>query len=338
MTVQLTPIDVEDAIELYINDIDGELSPNTVQAKEYRLGFFQRWCDENEITDMNDLNGRALLRYKQWRSQDINNVTLHTQLSELRVFLEFCVTIDGVDSELPSKVQLPDVQPQENVRDTFMDTETALQIIEFLGTYHYASLDHITFLLLWETGARISAIHSLDVNDVETQNNRIQIKHRPSEGTRLKKGDKGERIVTVPQTTIDVLKDYIEVNRHNVTDKYDRKPLCTTQNGRIDKRHLAKHIYQWTCPCQYNESCPSDREPIDCEHTDSYDKSVECPHNVRPHDIRRGSITHWLKEDTPTRAVSDRMNVSVDTLDKHYDKRSEATRAEQRRRFFTDDE
>ena len=38
-TNTLEPIDPREAYELYIADCDGELSPNTVEVKEYRFGF-----------------------------------------------------------------------------------------------------------------------------------------------------------------------------------------------------------------------------------------------------------------------------------------------------------
>lgn len=47
-----------------------------------------------------------------------------------------------------------------------------------------------------------------------------------------------------------------------------------------------------------------------------------------------GSITHFLTEDIPDKVVTDRMNVSQDILDKHYDKRDESVKVEQRRGFL----
>jgi hypothetical protein len=55
---------------------------------------------------------------------------------------------------------------------------------------------------------------------------------------------------------------------------------------------------------------------------------------VSPHAIRRGSITHFLTEDVPTEVVSDRMNVSRDVLEQHYDRRSEEVKLEQRRGYL----
>ena len=52
--------------------------------------------------------------------------------------------------------------------------------------------------------------------------------------------------------------------------------------------------------------------------------------------IRRGSITHHLTEDVPEKVVSDRMNVGQDVLDKHYDRRSEEVKVEQRRGYLED--
>ncbi|WP_144925982.1 tyrosine-type recombinase/integrase [Halorubrum salsamenti] len=341
-TNTLEPIGPRDAYELYLADCEGELSPNTVEAKKYRLGFFVRWSEgkdndgEARIINLNRLSGRDLLRYKNWRQDRINTVTLKTQLSELREFLRFCVSIDAVEETLPEKVTVPSLEPGENVRETFMDPDEATTILQYLEQYHYASLDHVLMLLLWQTGARVAGIHSLDIGDIDTDEETLALRHRPDQGTRLKNGEEGERIVAVPAETIAVVEDFIDAKRPSVTDEYGREPLLATTNGRIHKRHLSKHVYKWSCPCQYNQPCPADKDPMECEYTGGYDSSVECPHNTRPHDIRRGAITHWLKRDVPDRAISDRMNVSVATLDRHYDARSEEERAEQRRQYLSD--
>jgi hypothetical protein len=77
-----------------------------------------------------------------------------------------------------------------------------------------------------------------------------------------------------------------------------------------------------TAPCFRGEQCP------DC----ADDPDLPCPEAVNTHAIRRGSITHFLTEDIPIQIVGDRMDVSREVLEEHYDNRSEEIKLEQRRR------
>lgn len=83
-------------------------------------------------------------------------------------------------------------------------------------------------------------------------------------------------------------------------------------------------VYRVTAPCFRGEPCSN------C--TGTADR--KCPDAVSPHAIRRGSITHYLSEDVPAEIIGDRMDVSRDVLDKHYDKRSEEVKLEQRRAYL----
>lgn len=113
-------------------------------------------------------------------------------------------------------------------------------------------------------------------------------------------------------------------------DSYDRKPLVTSRSGRAGKSSLRDSIYRITRPCQYTGECPHDREIESCEAMEP-NKASTCPSSVSPHAIRRGSITYHLSRDVPEKIVTDRMNVSLDVLEKHYDRRGEQEKAEQRR-------
>lgn len=87
---------------------------------------------------------------------------------------------------------------------------------------------------------------------------------------------------------------------------------------------MRRMVNRASAPCFQNESCP------DCKQR----SNKKCPETVSPHSIRRGSITHDLTEDVPVEVVGDRMDVSRKVLDKHYDKRSEVVRLEQRRGYL----
>ena len=341
-THELEPVDPHSAVEMYLKDMNGRLSPNTVRARDYRLSDFVEWCDGKDngndprLTDLSELSGRDIYRYKNWRKDEINKVTLRTHLSDLRGFLRFCVTIDAVPESLPEKVDVPVLSDGENERETILDAHVAEGIIDFLDQYYYASLNHVLVLLLWQTGARISGMHSLDVGDVDLEEETISIQHRPDQGTRLKNGPDGERIVALPEGTVSVLDDYINVKREPVTDEYGREPLFASPQGRMHINYLPKRVYAVTRPCQFGKQCPADKDPADCEYVGPIDDAVACPHNTRPHDVRRGAITHWLRQDVPEKAISDRMNVSTKTLDNHYDTRTKSEKAEQRRQYLDD--
>jgi hypothetical protein len=55
---------------------------------------------------------------------------------------------------------------------------------------------------------------------------------------------------------------------------------------------------------------------------------------VKPHSIRRSAITYWLNEGHAKQLVSDRMDVSPDVIDQHYDARSAEEKREMRRDMF----
>jgi len=216
------------------------------------------------------------------------------------------------------------VPEEDQQRDEMLSAERAEEILTHLSDFYYASRKHVLVALLWETGIRIGAARALDVQDVSLENQHLQLVHRPDTGTALKNKTSGERLVAFSDDLAQVLKDYLENTRRNVIDDHGREPLLSSQQGRLARSSMRRYVYIITAPCFLGKDCP------DCvESTD-----VKCPEAVSPHAIRRGSITHFLTNDVPVQVVSDRMDVSRDVLDKHYDRRSEEVKLEQRRGYL----
>jgi len=325
---ELDPIDPGTARELYLDHKKTHCTEATVTGHYYRTQHIVNWCEENGINNLNDLTGRDLHEFRLWHMErnDIKQITLRQHMCTLRVFLKWAASIEAVPAELYDKVMIPDVGRSERQRDEMLDSENAEEILEYLSRYHYAARKHIIIALLWETGIRIGAAVSIDLEDVNLDDGYIELVHRPDEGTTLKNGKSGERPVAITDGLSELLEEYIENNRLDSVDEYDRDPLITSKFGRLTRGSYRRAVYQTTAPCFRGEPCPG------C--IDSSDKA--CPEAVNPHAIRRGSITHYLTKDVPVEVVSDRMNVSRDVLDQHYDRRSEEVKLEQRRGYVTE--
>lgn len=330
---ELEPISAEEAVELYLQSAEGEKAASTVQSHGYRLQHFVRWCEKEGRENLNELSGRDLQAYRVWRRQDgdLTTVSLRGQLATIRAFLKFCERIDAVPQGLHEKVELPNAGDGDH-RDTILEAERAEKILEHLRQFQYASREHALFLLLWRTGVRVGAARGLDVSDLHRERERIELAHRPETETPLKNAQHGERYVALSTKTVEVLGDYIDHTRDEVTDDYGRDPLFTTTQGRPTLSTLRRAVYRVTQPC-FLGGCPHDRTPDECK-AEGYKGGATCPSSIRPHDIRRGAITNFLLNDVPEQVVSDRMNVSKEILDKHYDKRTAEEKVEQRRGYL----
>jgi site-specific recombinase XerD len=336
-TDNLDPLSPREALEWYLESREQEVTESTLKAHQYRLSHFVRWCEQVEnVANINNLSGRDLSKYKLWRRKDgdLNNVTLVTQLSTLRVFIRWCESIDAVQEGVSEKILLPSLSKNEDRRTAMLDADRAGELIEYLRQFEFATRTHALVEIFWHTGMRIGAVHSLDLQDYNREERYLRLQHRPDQGTRLKNGESGERFVSLSDDVCDVLDAYIEVHRHEKTDDYGRDPLLTSKHGRPNKSSLRDSIYRCSRPCTYAQPCPHDRDPETCEAMNR-NKASKCPSSVSPHAIRRGSITHHLSQDVPEQVVSDRMNVSLDVLEKHYDRRGEREKAEQRREYLS---
>lgn len=330
----LEPLTPQEGLEMYLKQREDELAASSLRSHKYRIQMFIDWCGEEDIENLNELTGRALFRYRVWRKEDgdLNKTSLKTQLSTVRAFIKFLETIDAAPQDLHRDVILPSLKHGEDVRDVAVSKEEAEAVQEYLEQFEYASFRHALFVLLWETAIRTGTAHSLDVEDVLFNQQALRIRHRPDTDTRLKNGQRAERLVALSEQVCNVLEDYIHYSRPETADEYGRNPLFASKQGRMHKSNLRNAVYAITRPCHYSGECPHDREQIEeaCEAI-SYDNASKCPSSVSLHSIRRGGITWRLLEDVPKTVVSDRADVSPEVLDKHYDVRSEEARMEQRR-------
>jgi site-specific recombinase XerD len=131
---ELQPISPKEALDWYLQEREPEVAESTLKAHNYRLSHFLRWCDEVNLDNLNDLTGRDLQRFRMWRREDgdLNNVSLVTQLSTLRVFIKWCERVDAVEEGLHDKILLPSLSRNEDRREVLLRREAAQQLLGYL--------------------------------------------------------------------------------------------------------------------------------------------------------------------------------------------------------------
>jgi site-specific recombinase XerD len=334
--MELEPIDLQTALDLYLADREPEVVESTLYAHRSRIDHFVRWCNEQEFENLNELTGRRLHEYRIWRRNDgdLAPPTEKSQMDTLRVFIRWLESVDGVQQDFSTKVLSPSIDSRKHARSVMLEADRAPDILAYLEKYQYASIEHVSVALLWHTMIRIGAAHALDVSDYHSEDQYLEVRHRPEEGTPVKNQENGERFVALSGRVCDLLDDWLSEQRPDVQDDYDRNPLLATPQGRLSKTAIRTYVYQWTQPCRYGQECPHDRSPDDCSARER-DFESQCPSSVSPHAIRRGSITNNLNDGMPEKVVSDRANVSSEILEHHYDQRTEREKMEQRRQYLS---
>lgn len=335
------PLTTRDAVDWYLYDRRAELRPETLRSIRSGLEIFLDWTDEANVETMNELTGRHLLEFKTWRKTtgDLALVSLNGNLAILRRFLRFCEQIDAVEEDFSKKVPLPNVPPEAEVRKEVPDSEEVEMIRSYISTFDYASRQHIEFELVAEIGLRLGAVRAIDLDDFDADELAIHLRHRPGSpekpGTPLKNGTGGERIINLPSEFRDVIDAYVTHNRHDVVDAFDREPLLTTTHGRVQTTTVRRDFYKLTRPCEYTNECPHGRDLDECDARKSANAS-KCPSSFSTHPVRKWSIMNQLDAGVPRELLSDRVDVSVPVLEKHYDQRSEQRKSRRRRKELAD--
>jgi integrase len=313
-------VKIDDSIESYLAERSSELSDSSLQNHRYQLKQFREWAGgAGSVRVLDDIDPIDLSKFRRARSEDINSNTMYNQLGCVRLWLRHCARMGWVEESLPESIVLPKRSGQS--RSESIDPDRVAAILDELETYSYASLDHVILSLLWTCSLRIGGLRAPDVNDVHTRDRWIDVCHRPDTDTPLKNKAKSEREINLHGWVSDVLRAWIEDRRPASTDSHSRKPLVATEHGRIAPSSIRERVYSLT-------DCGGLEWGCDCS------GDGKCDESVAPHDIRRSSISAWLDDGTDPSLLSERVDTSKSTMDRHYDVRSPSAKRELRRDAF----
>jgi site-specific recombinase XerD len=326
-----------EARDWYLDERRGDATDWTVRTYRYRLSRFVEFCEANDIEQMGDVDGWTIEQFARARRSELATVSMKGQMSALKQLLEYCARIDVIDEDLPRKVEIPSVNRDEEADDTRLETEDAKALLEFYreSRAKFARKHHALLEVFWNTGARLSGVRALDLQDYDPEERYLDFRHRPDTGTGLKNKDRGERPVVISATVCDVLDTYIARERFDKRDDHGRQPLFAGRQGRPSDATFRAWTYRATQPCVQTK-CPHGKRRGTCKYRERSHLS-KCPSSRSPHQIRTGSITWQLNRGIPIEVVAERVNATPAVIQRHYDKATKVERMEERRREHTDD-
>ncbi|MFD1643663.1 tyrosine-type recombinase/integrase [Halohasta litorea] len=340
----LHSITPEEAISLYIQSREGDVSTKTKKEYKRKLENLETYCKKEDIKNLNDFGGREIAGYSKWRKNEssekvdkLAKKTMRDELYLLRDFLNYLESIDGVKRDTADKVNPPTLKNGEGVRDVELEIDYLRDVTSYLAQYHYASREHVSIKIFEVTGRRLGGVHSLDLCDAHVNQSSpyLDFKHHDDGYTRLKNNEKSEQQVNISKELAELIGDYIKNQR--IEKEIDgRKPLLTTSQGRLAKSTIRTYFYKWTRPCKIGKSCPDNRDPEDCQAASSKDHASKCPDSEAPHATKHGYLTHMMREGVPKEVLSDRCDVSEEIIEKHYDERTTEEKRELRRKIIAE--
>ncbi len=329
---------INEAVQLFLKNIESELSPTTIDEYEAELIRFREYCQRNGVEDTAKLKNRVIVEFKIWRRDEghskdgsLSSKTMRDEMYLLQKFTRFLASVDAVKPNLHRQIQIPSLDPGDGTRDIDFSADRLKTILDHLEKYEYATREHAVWVLFAATGRRPSDLRALDCGDVhlDKANPYIEFQHREGE-TRLKNGKKSENTVSISKTVAETLSEYIEVQRADVPEG-TREPLLTSTEGRLSTGTIRKYVYKWSRPCVIGQECPHDRDDSSCEALESTDKASKCPSSEPPLALRHGYISNLRRERVPLPVISDRCDASEDVIEKHYEEVDEDEKRELRR-------
>lgn len=313
----------------------GNVKKSTFRTYKFPTRHFIEFCEKHGVDTIGEIGGYIIESWKDDRKDNVKQITLHNNAKTLRVFIRWCETAELIEWGTADRMDIPEVSREQAVSDDSLPLSQAEDVLRYLNTYEYASRQHALFKTMWHTGCRISGAISLDIEDFDHSDGPIlKFRNRKSQGTPLKNGSQSERNVTINDDLRGVLQDYIGGKRADVTDAFDREPLFCTHTQRVERQRAYKNFTALTRPCFTGEVCPHDREIDYCDAAQKKKKAFGCPSSVSLHPIRRGSITYHIDRGWPKEKLSERVDVSVEVLNKHYDARSKEQERQGRKEFL----
>lgn len=311
---------ISDAIDLYIRRKRADWNGETERTYRRNLKDFQLYAAEAEIQSLKDLTRWNIGGFTDYLlDQDYARVTIAGRQKTAKTWLKY---LEGQGlAEMGSHLAIETLKltDDEETSDQQLPPEDARVLLSFYreSAEWRGTRRHAIFEVLWHIGCRMCGLRALDLDDYDSATGDLRFRNRPDTNTRLKRGKTHERNVTLSDVPKNILDFYIARERVDVRDKYGRKPLFPSRQGRPVDGTIRGWMYQATQPCMATE-CPHGKRRPNCKYVPR-DTASRCPSTRAPHAIRRGSITWQRNLGFDANTVAKRAAATPDVIRRYYD-------------------
>ncbi len=264
--------DIDDFVG-FVSNVEG-LSPETVRAYASHLEAFGRWLDRTgrDLSQLEIVDLRSYLA--ELRQAEYAPRTIAAHLSSLRSFFRW-LELDGrIDHDLSGALATPKLPA---TLPNVLTSEQVDCLIAAPGTETPEAIrDTAALELLCASGARISEICNLDVDDIDFSEKTVRL---------LGKGSK-ERIVPLYKRALDSLCAYISTARPELIAAHQQKGgqnsalFISTRGSRMPASSLRARFKKWST-------------------------AAGLPSNITPHAMRHTYATELLDGGADLRSVQE---------------------------------
>lgn len=178
----------------YIISVKGE-SDNTALGYENDLRQFEKHLRKFDL-DYVDVSSSDAREYVRTLMEKFKERSMLRKLSALRMFYDFLMRRGDIDFNPFEDISLK--RNEKRLPSVLTEHEVAM-LLSLNGDDFLSKRDHMLFLFIYSTGARISEALSVNIDDIEWSERRIRIQG---------KGNK-MRFLFLNKSVVSQLKDYI---------------------------------------------------------------------------------------------------------------------------------
>jgi len=313
---------IPDAVDHFINRNRLNWKGETARTYRKSLDTFEEFINDNNSAEtVAEIEKWILGQYQDWLvERDYAAATVQSKQKQARRWVKWLESQGLVEVGLHLAIQPIQLSDKEQ---TSSDILEPVQIKKYLSYYRNSprwrgTRRHALLEVIAHTGARRSGARALDVEDWDSENQKLVFRNRPERGTRLKRGDSHQRKVVLSDEPAQVIDEFIKKNRLKKHDENGREPLFSSRQGRPTKSTITNWMYSATQPCIMQE-CPHSKERHSCKWT-KQTKASKCPSSSSPHPVRRGSITWQLNIGRDPNDVAARAATTHEVIRRYYDR------------------